>query len=107
MMMLLNIKGKGLMPNREGDIRKTALNVWSKFYSRDDVKKETIEPINSDKTINKNYSVSILNKIDLTFNNEEEFIDYYSSLNEEDKKILSLFNTIYTMQPNAQFSSNK
>jgi hypothetical protein len=53
MMMLLNIKGKGLMPNREGDIRKTALNVWSKFYSRDDVKKETIEPINSDKTINK------------------------------------------------------
>jgi hypothetical protein len=33
------------MPNREGDIRKTALNVWSKFYSRDDVKKETIEPI--------------------------------------------------------------
>jgi hypothetical protein len=39
MMMLLNIKGKGLMPNREGDIRKTALNVWSKFYSRDDVKK--------------------------------------------------------------------
>jgi hypothetical protein len=86
MMMLLNIKGKGLMPNREGDIRKTALNVWSKFYSRDDVKKETIEPINSDKTINKNYSVSILNKIDLTFNNEEEFIDYYSSLNEEDKK---------------------
>jgi hypothetical protein len=38
MMMLLNIKG--LMPNREGDIRKTALNVWSKFYSRDDVKKK-------------------------------------------------------------------
>jgi hypothetical protein len=33
--------------------------------------KKTIEPINSDKTINKNYSVSILNKIDLTFNNEE------------------------------------
>jgi hypothetical protein len=45
MMMLLNIKGKGLMPNREGDIRKTALNVWSKFYSRDDVKKETIEQL--------------------------------------------------------------
>jgi hypothetical protein len=59
--------------------------------------KKTIEPINSDKTINKNYSVSILNKIDLTFNNEEEFIDYYSSLNEEKK--ISLFNTIYTMQP--------
>jgi hypothetical protein len=62
--------------------------------------KETIRQLNSDKTINKNYSVSILNKIDLTCN--EEFIDYYSSLKRRDK-ILSLFNTIYTIQPNTQF----
>jgi hypothetical protein len=45
--------GKGLMPNREGDIRKTMLNAHSNSILEDDVKKETIEPINSDKTINK------------------------------------------------------
>lgn len=104
MMMILNIKGKGLMPNREGDIKAKAFEVWYRFYLRNDIKKNIIEPFNPDGSFNKKYRVDILTGEHDTFHNTEEFGEFYSGLTKDDKEVLQVFNCVYYLQPNNDYS---
>ena len=104
MMMLLNIKGKGLMPNREGDIKQEAFEVWARFFSRNDVRKEIIEPFNLDGSFNKKYRVDILTGEHDTFHDSEDFREFYTELSKNDKNVLNIFNCVYYLQPNNDYS---
>jgi hypothetical protein len=104
-MMHANIRRKGLMPNRSGDIRTEALNVWEKFYMRTDVEKKTIEPILPNGEFNTNYRVDILTGDEYTFSGYDDFMSYFNELDDNQKKILAVFNTIYSMKPNTQYET--
>lgn len=104
MMMLLNIKGKGLMPNREGDIKQEAFDVWARFFTRNDVKKDIIEPFNSDGSFNKEYRVDIITGNHDTFYGSEDFREFYTELSKNNRNILDIFNCVYYLQPNNDYS---
>ena len=92
------------MPNREGDIKAKAFEVWYRFYLRNDIKKNIIEPFNPDGSFNKKYRVDILTGEHDTFHNTEEFGEFYSGLTKDDKEVLQVFNCVYYLQPNNDYS---
>ena len=104
MMMLLSIKGKGLMPNREGDIKAKAFEVWARFFYRNDIKKDIIEPFNQDGSFNKKYRIDIITGEHDTFYGSEDFREFYTELSKNDKEILEIFNCVYYLQPNNDYS---
>lgn len=103
-MMQASKKGMGLMPNRRGDVRGEAFNVWEKFYNRDDVQKKTIEPMKPNGEVNPFYRIDILTGDEAEFEDYDDFMNYYNDLNVEEKKGLAVFNTVYSMKPNSQYN---
>jgi hypothetical protein len=105
-MMTANIKGKGLMPARDGDIRSEALDVWYKFYDRDNVKKQTIPPFDGSGNPNPEYSIAILSgDEDDSFDSPEEFQEWWDELNDAEQRVMKIFNSIYFMAPNQDYSN--
>jgi hypothetical protein len=104
-MMHASKRGKGLMPNRGGDVRGEAFNVWEKFYDRSDIQKTTIEPINPNGEVNTFYRIDILTGDEAEFENYDDFMEFYNELQDNEKKALAVFNTIYTMKPNSQYKT--
>jgi hypothetical protein len=104
-MMQASKKTKGLMPNRAGDIRGEAFNVWEKFYDRDDIEKKYIEPLKANGEINPLYRIDILTGDEAEFEDYDDFMEYYNELQYDEKKALAVFNTIYYMKPNSQYNT--
>ena len=106
-MMYASLKGKGLSPDRTGEIRSDAWNIWLKFNQRSDVKKTPIIPFNQNGEMNKDYSVSFLTgdetSFEDSFENDIEFKEYWDSLSPDDKNTLNIYNTVYSMQPSNAF----
>jgi hypothetical protein len=104
-MMQASKKGKGLMPNRSGDVRGQAFNVWEKFYARTDINKTSIEPISPNGDVNPFYRIDILTCDEAEFEDYDDFMDFYNELQDKEKKALAVFNTIYSMKPNTQYNT--
>lgn len=102
-MMAANEKGKGIMPTRNGDIRASALKVWTKFYDRSDVRKESIEPFDANGKWNPEYSVALYTGNNDTFESPEEFQEWWDSINPKTQEVLKKYNTVYYMQPNQYY----
>lgn len=102
-MMQASKKRKGLMPNRSGDVRGQAFNVWEKFYKRNDVEKITINPITPNGDVNPLYRIDILTGDEAEFEDYDDFMEYYNQLQDSEKYALAVFNTIYLMKPNSQY----
>ena len=78
-MMYLDDDGAGLMPDRTGNIRPKAWNIWKRFYDRDDVEKYP--------ATGNNYSAKT----------------YIFLGADETEKDVEIYNTIYYMQPDNDF----
>lgn len=104
-MMTANLKGKGLMPARDGDVRSEALDVWYKFFDRGDVKKQTIAPFDGSGNWNPEYSTAILSgDEDDSFDNPEEFQEWWDGLNDAEQRVMKIFNSVYFMAPNQDYN---
>lgn len=98
-MMRAYEKGKGVMPSRNGDVRDGALNIWMKFYVRDDVKKQSIHPFDGNGNWNPMYSVAIYTGNEDEFEDPEEFNKFWEELSPETQEIINKYNTVYSMIP--------
>ena len=96
---MMNIYPSGLMPNRDGDVREGAFNIWEKFYERNDLEKDNI-PFSSSQ-----YSIAIATGEDEP-TTEEENREFYEESSTEYQKGLDTFNTAYKMKPNSIYESN-
>lgn len=103
-MMVANMKGKGLMPDRSGEVTPSAFKIWEKFYNRGDIKKTPIEPFTEDGSPNPNYSVALItgNEVD-SYDTPKDFKIFWDGLDSVRKDYLTKYNTSYTMQPNNDF----
>lgn len=101
-MMMANSKGKGLMADRDGDVREEAFKVWLKFADRTDVKKQQIPPFKNG-TWNPEYSIAILTGQKDKFESPEEFNEYWESLEPKEQNVLTKFNTGYSMAPSTDY----
>ena len=96
---MMSIYPSGLMPNRDGDVREKAFNVWEKFYERNDLEKESIAFSSSQ------YSIAIATGEDEP-TTEEENREFYEESDAEYQKTLDTFNTAYKIKPNSIYESN-
>jgi len=101
-MMMANMKGKGLMADRGGDVRDEAFKVWMKFADRTDVKKQQIAPFKNG-VWNPEYSIAILTGQEDNFENQEEFNEYWEGLEPKEQDVLTKFNTGYSMVPSSDY----
>lgn len=99
-MMLINKENRGLMPARDGDVRSDAWNVWERFFSRSDVEKKTMGPTDEF------FRYDILGDA-YEFESEEEFDEFWSEVDDHDRKTLEVFNTVYYMKPDSEFEQLK
>jgi len=97
-MMYVNAKGKGLTPSRDGDVRGDAFDVWAKFYDRKDVKKNKLTPDSP------GFKFAILFDDD-EMEDVDDVFEFYRELSKEDKRILSIFNSVYFLSPNDVFNT--
>jgi hypothetical protein len=97
--VMMSIYPSGLMPNRDGDVREKAFNIWEKFYERTDLEKESIPYSNTE------YSIAIATGEDEP-TTEEENREFYEESSTEYQKTLDTFNTAYKMKPNDTFTNN-
>ena len=105
-MMQSKLNGKWLAPASDGDVRGDAMNVWEKFYQRDDVEKVTLEPEDDDFSFiiidGDEYNWEPGEKQERWDNLKDEL--YGESLEELQTGILA-FNTKYSMEPNEVFKT--
>jgi len=86
---MTNVYPMGLRPSSDGDIRGEAMNIWDYYYTkRDDVIKKSIT---KDKV---EFNFNILGWDD-EFLDEEEKINHYNDLRDEEKKYVDIFNCYY------------
>jgi hypothetical protein len=88
-MVMSYISPKYLMPSRTGDIKSKALNIWSKFYERNDVQKKILK-IEDDL-----FTFAIITGEDDEFDSVEEKKELYDSLDKEGQDAVKVFNTMY------------
>ena len=97
-MMWCNQNGSMLMPSRDGTIEKEAWVVWTRFYDRTDIIKDTLDLYNS------------AFKFDIIYPDEDPIDDYerkemWNDSNSKDKKTLLTFNTGYSIKPDNDYST--
>lgn len=102
-MMMAATKGKGLMPDRKGDVRTEALNLWVRFYDRADVRKETIQPFDSNGRWNPEYSVALYTGNNDVFDSVDEYEQWLSEVDPKTQELLKKYNTVYYMTPSEDF----
>ena len=96
-MMWCNQNGSMLMPSRDGTIEKEAWVVWTRFYDRTDIIKDTLDLYDS------------AFKFDMIYPDESPIDDYerkemWNDSNGKDKKTLLIFNTGYSIKPDNDYS---
>lgn len=96
-MMHIDSGGDMLMPSRDGDVRGEAFSVWEKFYTRNDVYKETVDLFSDE------FKCDLLVGNQCYFDSKEEKLEWWNEWSEEDKKSLIVFNTSYSMEPNKEY----
>ena len=96
-MMHLNTQNLGLMPSRDGDVKEGALKVWKKFYNRSDVSKKTFDLLDS------RFRCDIIVGDECEFKDDNDKIEWWEDLNSEEKYVLKVFNTTYSIPPNNQY----
>jgi hypothetical protein len=88
-MAMSYIYPKYLMPSRSGDIKSRALNVWGKFYERNDIQKKPL------KIEDELFSFAIITGEYDEFDSIKEKKELFNSLNKEEQHALKVFNTMY------------
>ena len=105
-MMQSQLNKKWLAPASDGDVRGEAMNVWVKFYKREDVEKRTLEPKD------KNFNFAILDGEESNWGPGEKEERFYNLNNEipnapdgDIKTTVLAFNSAYTLKPNDTFNT--
>jgi len=96
-MMHIFQEKKGLMPQRDGDVREKAFGVWEKFYKRSDIKKKVLNLLDN------SFRCDILYGNECEFEDDEDKMSWWMDLSETEKESLNVFNSIYYMNPDSQY----
>lgn len=98
---MMFIYPNGLMPSRDGDVREKSFNIWSKFYSRNDIDKRLLNIYDD------NYYISIITGEEY-FITKKEKLEFFKENDLDDNEIetLEIFNTVYSLKPNNIFIKN-
>jgi len=92
------IDNRGLMPSRDGDIRPEAWKVWEQFFNRTDIIKKELNIHDPD------FRVDIIEDGKYQFKRKGEIDDFINEITDEDRHILRVFNTIYSIKPTNEFT---
>jgi len=88
---------KGLIINRDGDIRGDAFNVWKRFYHSNVVKKETLDLSDT------NFNFAIVTGEEDTGDDYEKLSQLEYFTDEGFKEDIEIYNTIMYMKPSNEY----